>query len=208
MRFILLTIFITISFSASAQWWRIDMKFKKQSPRPSLIEQLINHSISSMPAAAINYLKIYPVQFKPSDYSYEAAEDVVMKAAQHNMRFRIYAEASYNFSELARLYILQDRLSEAKWFLLQSNIISRQQNDDSHTVSNLINLAAIKTNIGDYQLAEQDLTEAYDIACAKGFNDSLTEIEKKIRYLQQNKLPPSKPDVGYAETSQNNTKAE
>jgi len=209
MRSVLLILFVTISFSASAQWWRIDLKFKKkqEEPRPGPIE-VANHSIARLPAIRVSYPKVFPVSFGPTDYSYEAAEDVVMKSAQHNMRFRIYNDASYDFSELAGLYIKQSRFSEAKWYLLQSNFISRQQNDDKHTIANLINLALIKANIGDQALAEQDLIEAYDIACLKGLNEWLTDIEKTMLYIKQNKLPFSKPELRYAETPQNTTKAE
>ena len=55
-----------------------------------------------------------------------------MHSAQHNMSEGIFTDASYNFSDLARIYILQNRLSEAKWYLLQSNNISRRQRDDKH----------------------------------------------------------------------------
>jgi hypothetical protein len=124
------------------------------------------------------------------------------------MRFRIYNDASYNFSELARLYMLQNRFSEAKWYLLQSNQISRQQNDDQHTILNLIDLATIKANIGDYALAQEDLTEAHDLAYAKGLKDCLAEIAKKMSYIKQNKLPPVTPVLRYAEMPQNISKAE
>src|ERR1017187_5064994 len=134
MRSALLIILVTISFSASAQWYRIDLKFKKKPdlpPPPPLIEQVTDHSIARLrPVEKPGHPKIYPVSFSRTDYSYEAAEYIVMKEAQHNMRFRIYADASYNFSDLARLYIQQNRLSEAQWYLLQSNTISREQNDD------------------------------------------------------------------------------
>jgi hypothetical protein len=209
MKFILLFIFGAISFSASAQWWRLDLKLKKKPPEhPAMIEPGANHAIARLPRETIARQKVYPVKFSPSDYSYEAAEDVILTAAKHNMRFRIYNDASYNFSELARLYMLQNRFSEAKWYLLQSNQISRQQNDDQHTILNLIDLATIKANIGDYALAQEDLTEAHDLAYAKGLKDCLAEIAKKMSYIKQNKLPPVTPVLRYAEMPQNISKAE
>jgi hypothetical protein len=208
MRFILLVIFCTVSLSASAQWWRIDLKFKKKQERPPAIEQVTNHSVARLPSISIIYPKIYSVQFGRSDYSYDAVEHIIMQEAQHNMRFRIYGDASYNFSELARLYIQENRLSEAKWYLLQSNNISRQQNDDKHTIANLIDLALIKISIGDYALAQVDLTEAYDLACLKNLNEYLTEIQQKMLYIKQNSIIPLKPVLRYAEAPQNNGKAE
>ncbi len=124
---------VTMAFSASAQWYRLK---KKPAPyRPPLIEKVNYDSVTFQAIAKLpqahkpGHPEIYPVYFARSEYSFEAAEDIVMKTAQHNMRFRVYTDASYNFSELARLYILQNKFSEAKWYLLQSNIISRQQNE-------------------------------------------------------------------------------
>jgi hypothetical protein len=87
-----------------------------------------------------------------------------MRAAQHNMRFREYALASYKFSELAQIYVKENRLSEAKWYYLQSILISKQQNDHQHTINNLVSLAMIKADLGDLVQAQQDLAEARELA--------------------------------------------
>ena len=131
-----------------------------------------------------------------------------MRNAQHNMRFRVYNDASYNFSALAKLYIQQNRYSEAKWYLLQSNLISRQRNDDKHTIANLIDLALIKSDLGDYPQAQQDLGEARDLARIRGYNDDLATIEKKMAYIKQNRNNAPKADVRYAEVPTITTKAE
>src|ERR1700754_2095564 len=109
MRITLLIICCLISFSASAQWYKLD--FKKHERYPEIERTNIN---------SISHIKIKPV-LKPgkvqniilsrSAYSLEAAENIVMRDAQHNMRFRVYNDASYNFSELAKLYIQQNRYS-------------------------------------------------------------------------------------------------
>jgi len=210
MRSVLLLILMTISFSVSAQWYRIDLKLKKKLgiSQSTVIEQQPDHSIERIAQAKIIHSQIRPVRFGRSDYSYEASEVVVMKEAQHNMRFRVYNDASYNFSELARLYIQQNRVSEAKWYLLQSNRISREQNDNKHTVANLIDLATIKMNIGQYELAQADLAEAHDIANSAGLTDDMVDIENMIQYIKQRKTTASKPQLGYAETPKNNSKAD
>jgi hypothetical protein len=209
MRFILLILLGTVCFSASAQWYRLDLKFKKKEPRPAAIEPYTNHSIARLPVIKVNnYAKVIPEQLNRSEYSYLAEEASVMKTAQHNMRFRIYTDASYNFSELARLYIRQNRFSEAKWFLLQSNSISREQNDDKHTIANLIDLATIKEGLGDFTQAQADLTEAHDLANMRGFKDDAATIDKKMLSLEKDKLNPVKIEVRYAEEAQDTTRAE
>ena len=199
MRYILLIICCAFGLSASAQWYHIDLKRHYRFPS---IEQVTDHSYVRVSPVPISKPKIHALQLNRSEYSFEAAEDLVMKTAQHNMRFRVYNDASYNFSELARLYIQQNRFSEAKWYLLQSNAISREQNDDKHTIANLIDLAMIKASIGDYALALQDITEAHDIASAKGLKDDMAVVDKQMLFIKQNKSTAPRTDLRYAETPQ------
>jgi len=203
MKYILLVLFTTMCLSASAQW----NPFKKKVVRPDA-ELLTTSSITRFAPYKILSPKILPVTYGPSDYSLEAAENVVMKVAQHNMRFRVYHDASYNFTELAHLYVQESRYSEAIWYLLQSNNISRQENDDKHTIENLIDIATVKAKMGEIALAQQDLTEAHDLAYAKGLNEYLETIELAGQYITQNKLPKQKPVLIYADGAQNSTKAE
>jgi len=207
MRFILLIILLTISFSASAQWWRLDLKiknikFKKHHTsqiveRPPILVAVPNHSIARLPTAVFVSPNISLLHISRSEISYQLAEASMIKTVQRNMRYGIYSDASYNFSELARLYLQQNRLSEAKWYLLQSNSISRQQGDNKHTISNLIDLAVVKANAGDYKLALQDLEEAHSIARYKGFKSELTEIDQTILFIKQQRdaPPPNNPSV-------------
>src|SRR5206468_241213 len=108
--------------------------------------------------------------------------------------------------DLAQLYMKLHRMSEAKWYFLQSSRISREENDDKHTISNLISLAEIKAYIGDVTSARTDLLEARDLASAKGMQDKTIEIEKKILLLAQN-TTTVKPDVRYAESAESVKKA-
>jgi hypothetical protein len=187
----------------------VDLLLKKHERFP--IVESANpylHSISKIHIKPSFTGKVTTVNFDRSEYSFQAAENIVMRDAQHNMRFRVYTDASYNFSALAKLYIQQSRYSEAKWYLLQSNLISRQQNDDKHTIANLIDLALIKSDLGDYPQAQQDLNEAQDMARIRGFNDDLATIEKKMAYIKQNRNNAPKADVRYAEIPATTTKAE
>lgn len=198
MRIAILIIFCTISITASAQFWQ-----KKKKVEPIVrFEQLPDASYASIilptEKAAVTP-DFSAVILRRSVYDIELAEDIVMKEAKHNMRFRVYNLASYNFSDLAALYLLQNRFSEAKWYLLQSNTISREQNDDKHTISNLLGLATIKLAIGELALAKIDLQEAHDLANAKGFQTDIAEIEKRMHDLQFVKSTSPKAELRYAE---------
>jgi len=207
MKFILLIFFAAIATTASAQWYNVSSLLKKKAVRTPAVEMVPGHYV-----AKINFdkrpprPKIRPVIIDRSDYSLEAAEAVVMKEAQHNMRFRVYNDASYNFSELAHMYVKQNRYSEAKWYLLQSNNISREENDDKHTIQNLIDLATIKANMGDVELALQDLVEAHDLAVARSLNQFLETIDLAQQFIRQTKQPKIRPALIYADDAQNTGK--
>ena len=205
MKYIFLVIFGMTGFSASAQWYHIDwnkVNFLKKRERypiihPSLTTQ---HAIAQLPVIPVNAPPaIQHGHLNRSKYSYNAEEAYIIHTAQHNMGVESYTDASHNFSSLGRMYIRQKRYSEAKWYLLQSNNISRRQNDDKLTVSNLIDLAVAKTHIGDYKLAEKDLDEARQLAVLKGYTDDVAEIDRRLQYIKQNNFPSPKTDVRYAE---------
>ncbi|QHS54836.1 hypothetical protein GWR56_04470 [Mucilaginibacter sp. 14171R-50] len=199
MRYIILVFLCVITLSASAQWYRLDFKKHKRYP---LIAQVKDHSLKKFLAAktpAYNPQKLALVVIPPSQFSLQINERIVMRAAQHNMRFREYAQASYKFSELAQIYVSQNRLSEAKWYYLQSILISKQQNDFKHTIDNLVSLALIKADLGDITQAQQDLTEARDLARNTGRNADVKMIEGKIKFVQNNKVWLPKSELRYAE---------
>jgi hypothetical protein len=205
MRFVLIMLFAAICSSASAQWYRFGIT--KKVVRPEAVDLMV-HFIAVVPAVKVDRPKLYPVSFALTNYSLEAQEAVIMKTAQHNMRFRVYHDASYNFTELAHLFVQQKRYSEAIWYLLQSNSISRDENDDKHTIANLVDIATIKACMGEIPLAQLDLNEAHDLAYAKGLKDELETVDLAMQYITQNKLPKQKPVLIYADGAQNNGKAE
>lgn len=200
MKFILLVVCCCLGLSASAQWYRVDLKLKRRAPYRQL-ESVADHFIERLPVVAykINNASVTPLKIIRSDYSIEANEKAMIRSAEHNMRFREYYDASYDFTTLAHLYMEQNRYSEAKWYLLQSNAISREQSDDRHTIANLIDLAIIKSGIGDYDLSLLDLAEAHEIAVQKGLKNDLLIVEQKIEYVKENKLSPPKTGLRYAE---------
>ncbi len=65
-----------------------------------------------------------------------------------------------SFDNLAKVYFAQKKHSQAKWFILQSNTISRAKKDTLNIVLSLVTLSAIKADIKDYKLAMKDLNDA------------------------------------------------
>ncbi|WP_462267239.1 hypothetical protein [Mucilaginibacter sp.] len=192
----LLLLTACLSFSASAQW----SIFGKRQRMPDLIPAKC--IAFKMPKSKIIRPKLYITSVGRSDYNLELLQAQVTKVAQHHMRFRMYDIASYDFNDLAQLYIQQNRLSEAKWFFLQSNNISRTQNNNKLTIANLIQLAYIKSAIGDFVLAQQDLLEARDIASNKGYLNDLLEVEKSLNAIQHNRFVSVRTDLRYDDALQ------
>ena len=206
MRIRLIIFFCLISFSASAQIWeKIGFK-KKHLVLPALPPAKGHQFVSTNNTLKLNSLQAQPIVLETCEYTLVATSKMVMEQAKHNMRFRVYNDASYNFSDLAALYVKLHRWSEAKWYYLQSNNISREQNDYKHTMNNLLGLAGIKVNIGDIPSAKADLVEARDLSRSLGMQAQTADIEKQILLLAQNNGPTSKPDVKYAEGTLNGEK--
>ena len=198
MRFFILCILCSVSLSASAQWYTYN-PFKKHERFP-LIAELKNNSAKRLAVARpLAKGKVAAVNIMQAYDEFLVNEQFVMKTAQHNMRFHQYGTASYNFSDLAQMYMKQNRLAEAKWFLLQSITISRQQNDDRLTITNLMDLATVKAQYGDFAQAKQDLSEARLLAVARGLKMYAAAVDKTSRYLQDTKFNIAKTQTSYAE---------
>jgi hypothetical protein len=196
MKVLLLALLCTISFSASAQWWSI-----KTHKRYALITQ------AQSPAYRLTANKLSPAKVSRGTigltaYSLVLSEHTVMKTAQHQMRFREYEDASYSFNELAKIYVQLNQLSEAKWFFLQSNNLSRQQNNDRLTIANLIELSNVKQAIGDFSLAQQDLEEARDMANNHNWQDDVQAVKKRLDNLLLTKMAALKPEAGFGKAVQ------
>lgn len=68
------------------------------------------------------------------------------------------------YDNLAKVYHSQKKYPQAKWFILQSNSLSRTLNDLPNVTVSLVKLAAIKMDLKDYTLAMRDLNEALKLS--------------------------------------------
>ncbi|MGV8877663.1 MAG: hypothetical protein ACOH2A_01400 [Sphingobacteriaceae bacterium] len=180
-------------FSASAQWW------KKKIVRSSPITQIKKNDLNMQPKDLVyqdNQLFIKSVN--RSQYGFDLAEIRVMKSLKNSMRYRKVDDMRSDFNRLVALYLKQNRYSEAKWYLLQSNDLSRKLNDPSGMVASLIKLAMLKAEIGDFAMARQDLLNAREISLSSSHLFDFIEIEKKLQVLQLKKLAGLKADIRYA----------
>jgi tetratricopeptide (TPR) repeat protein len=82
-----------------------------------------------------------------------------------------------SYSNLSKAYRSQKKYAQAKWFILQANTLARRQNNVPDVIGSLVDLASIKMDIKDYQLAKKDLKEAHRLAKANG----LTEQDSTVK---------------------------
>lgn len=100
---------------------------------------------------------------KKFDWQTEAI-NYTLKAIHYYSRFNDTTGLRLSFDNLANVYHAQKRYTQAMWFILQSNTLSRAKNDNVNIITSLLELSAIKMDIKNYTLAMRDLNEALKIS--------------------------------------------
>jgi len=65
-----------------------------------------------------------------------------------------------SYSSLSKAYRSQKQYTQAKWFMVQTSVMAKNQNDIPAMIAALVELADIKMETGDYILAKKDLSYA------------------------------------------------
>lgn len=94
-------------------------------------------------------------------------------------RYRDSAGMRLSFDNMAAVYRLMKKHSQEKWYILQSNSMSRELKDTAAIINSLIKLATLKREIKDYDLAKTDIAEANYLANKTG------NVNNRIREMQQ-----------------------
>jgi len=122
---------------------------------------------------ALRYLDYDTISNKKKRLSYQnEALNYTMKALHSYSMYNDTAGLRDCFDNLAKVYFAQKKYPQAKWFILQSNTLSRIKKDTANIITSLLTLSSIKSDIQDYSLAMKDLNEALLL--------SITSHNKKI----------------------------
>jgi len=119
-------------------------------------------------------------------YQNQALNYTLLAIRQYSI-FNDSTSLRMSFDHLTKVYYSQKKYSQAKWFILQSNSLSRAKNDTPNIISSLLTLAAIKSDIKDYELAMRDLDEALQLSISTHKPKTELEILKNYAFLY-NKL--------------------
>src|SRR5437868_1727734 len=173
---ILLLLFLCSSYAVFANACRIDsLSTQDQSSLSinvidSLKKQLSIAEDDSLKASlyskiAAQYLRYDSTASKKERHSYQnEAISNTLSAIHHYSKYDDSVGLRNSFDVLAKVYHTQHKYIQAKWFIIQSNSISRVINDNPNIIASLLEMASIKADIKDYKLAARDLNEALAIS--------------------------------------------
>jgi len=106
-----------------------------------------------------------------------------LEALHYYSRYDDTTGLRISFNTLATVYQAEKKYSQAKWFILQSNSLSRAKNDVPNIISSLLVLASIKGQIKDYDLAMGDLNEALSLSVANHYPHTQSAVEQNFAML-------------------------
>lgn len=150
--------------------------------KASLYQQIANY-----------YLRYDSIAPKKLRQAYQdAAIDFTIKAIHAYSRYNDTPGLRTSFDNLVRVYKDQKKYPQAKWFVLQSNTMAREQKDVPSIISTLLELSNIKMAIKDYSLAMQDLNEAVTLAKQNRLPKQESQVQESYAVLYDKMDKPAK----------------
>ncbi len=133
---------------------------------------------------ASEYIKYDTVRNKKQRHVYQnLAISNTMSAIHYYSRYDDTTGLRVSFDMLAKVYHDQHKYTQAKWFILQSNTLSRAKNDNPNIIASLIELSSIKSDIKDYNLALRDLNEALTISSKNHYPKQESQVQLHYAFL-------------------------
>lgn len=142
-----------------------------------MAESLVSRNNRQLGEVYLNLASIWAAQHKFKD-----AEALIMNKALPLFAYKIHDKIGLmrSFDQLAAIFQLQKRFSEAKWFYIQSNMVARKLNNSTGIVNSLVSLGNVKMSIGDHQLALTDFREAERLSISNKYRFKLVEIKADL----------------------------
>ncbi len=153
----------------------------KQELRITPYDSLKARIYTQIAAHYLNYDKITNKKER-AHYQNEAINYTLM-AMRNYAKYYDTLGMRNSFDNLVKVYRAQKKFSQAKWFVLQSNTLSRAIHDVPNIISSLLQLAAIKTDIKDYNLAMRDLNEALKLSTNNHFARTEAKVQESYALL-------------------------
>ncbi len=138
------------------------------------------------------------IDFGMTTYCFEAMEGADLRALYHTRRFHQDVESMQNYRNLIDLYMSQGHYSEAKWHLLQCNMLAEKINHTDGIIYSLTNLGTVKTEIGEFDSARDDLTQARALCVYYLRASDIADIDKRLNVLKNRQSANTKSENRYA----------
>lgn len=109
---------------------------------------------------------------------YSEAEQVTLNVALKNYS-KIGSKSGQmeSYSQLGKIYLAADKLTQSLWFYTQQGILAKQISDGNAYIDSILGLAQVKTKKKEYSLALKDLNRAELLAKSS----NLTRFKTQIR---------------------------
>lgn len=175
-----ITIALILLFSSAKLWAVTPVDTVKQPV--SIVSDSLKGPIFTHIAAA--YLRYDTVKTKKKKQEYqEKALTYTMRALHYYSKFNDTSGMRTSFYNMARVYHAQRKYTQAKWFILQADNFSRAKNDVPNLINSLLELASIKSDIKDYNLAVRDLNEALILSVNNHYSRNESAVQESFAIL-------------------------
>jgi tetratricopeptide (TPR) repeat protein len=177
----LITIMIILLFGAAKAW--------AFSPVADTVKQPLSIVSDSLKGPIYTYIARSYLHFdtlkskKKRQECQDKALDFTMQALHYYSKYNDTTGMRISFYNLAKVYHAQRKYAQAKWFILEADNFSRQKNDVPNLINSLLELAAIKSDIKDYDLAMRDLNEALVLSVNNHYTRNESAVQESFAIL-------------------------
>jgi len=110
---------------------------------------------------------------------YSEAEQVTLNVALKNYsKIGSRTGQMESYSQLGKIYLAADKLTQSLWFYTQQGILAKQIGDNNAYIDSILGLAQVKTKKKEYTLALKDLNRAELLAKSSSLGRFKTQIRE------------------------------
>lgn len=110
---------------------------------------------------------------------YSEAEQVTLNVALKNYsKIGSRTGQMESYSQLGKIYLAADKLTQSLWFYTQQGILAKQIGDNNAYIDSVLGLARVKTKKKEYTLALRDLNRAELLAKSSSLSRFKTQIRE------------------------------
>lgn len=110
---------------------------------------------------------------------YSEAEQVTLNVALKNYsKIGSRTGQMESYSQLGKIYLAADKLTQSLWFYTQQGILAKQIGDGNAYIDSVLGLAQVKTRKKEYSLALKDLNRAELLAKSSNLSRFKTQIRE------------------------------